>query len=110
MQRQRTAFGLARRRRVAAAGRALSACCSPRPLSATCCACAAAPAASATAQARRLRRAAPAERTLLCALLERFSVTYAYVNLQDVEVPSPYAATAKRVLEGDESPPQVFED
>ena len=42
----------------------------------------------------------PAERAMLCALLERFSATYAYVNLQDVEVPSPYAATAKRVLEG----------
>ena len=49
----------------------------------------------------------PAERALLCALLERFNVTYAYVNIQDDEVPSPYAATAKLVLEGE--PPQELE-
>jgi hypothetical protein len=43
----------------------------------------------------------PGERAMLCALLERFSVTYVYMNFQDDEVPSPYAATAKLVLEGE---------
>jgi hypothetical protein len=40
----------------------------------------------------------PAERAVLCALLERFAVTYAYVDPAGATVQSPYAAPAKRVL------------
>ena len=40
------------------------------------------------------------ERAVLCALLERFCVTYAYVDAGGQVVPSPYAAPAKRVLGG----------
>ena len=40
------------------------------------------------------------ERAVLCAVLERFCVTYVYVNVDGQVVPSPYTAVAKRVLEG----------
>ena len=39
----------------------------------------------------------PAERAVLCALLERFALTYTYV-VDDAVVPSPYAAVALNVL------------
>ena len=42
----------------------------------------------------------PAERAVLCAVLERFAVTYAYVDVAGATVQSPYAEPAKRVLEG----------
>ena len=42
----------------------------------------------------------PAERAVLCALLERFAVTYAYVDVAGATLQSPYAEPAKRVLEG----------
>ena len=40
----------------------------------------------------------PGERVLLCALLERFSVTYAYFDPQGQETESPYPELAKRAL------------
>jgi hypothetical protein len=40
----------------------------------------------------------PGERALLCALLERFSVTYAYFDPQDQKTESPYAELAKRAM------------
>jgi hypothetical protein len=51
----------------------------------------------------------PAERAVLCALLERFAVTYAYVDPAGVTVQSPYATLAKRVLEGEGELPQEQE-
>jgi hypothetical protein len=46
----------------------------------------------------------PAERAVLCALLERFAVAYSYV-VNDAVVPSPYAALALEVLVGVSMPP-----
>jgi hypothetical protein len=43
---------------------------------------------------------------VLCALLERFAVTYAYVDPAGVTMQSPYAAPAKRVLEREPPPEQ----
>ena len=40
----------------------------------------------------------PGERALLCALLERFAVTYVYFDLQDQKTESPYAGPAQRAL------------
>ena len=40
----------------------------------------------------------PGERAMLCALLERFAVTYEYFDAQDQNTESPYAELAKRTL------------
>jgi len=60
----------------------------------------------ARAEVREAHWRSPAERAVLCAVLERFAVTYAYVDLAGVTVQSPYAALAKRVLEGELPPKQ----
>ena len=46
-----------------------------------------------------------AERAALCALLERFSVTYAYVDADGSQVlPSPYSEPATRAIAAKSSP------
>jgi hypothetical protein len=63
----------------------------------------------ARVEVREAHWRSPAERAVLCALLERFTVTYAYVDPAGVTVQPPYATLAKSVLEGELPPEQEHE-